>query len=216
MNSHSNVLSSRVGVSSILPRLDMKDIHSVASVCQSLEHLARHIFLRRLEQIHIHGDIFQLARFDASNQQWQVVGELKGRTQLPHAVVLGEVFCSALLDGQYPGIPGTPRCLTAPLDKINFTRARLAQQFRDGRPLHHLIQDLNHGRIDPHDRFLQLQVAGLLHNKNILLYCRDNLRLKCLKQHQTDTARQVHITVFVQEWSGLPDGIVGIFGVEHF
>ena len=170
------------------------------------------IFSRRLQHIRIIcGNVFQLARFDAPNQRWQVMETLGRRSQLPHAVIVGQVFCSALLDSQNPATFGEPQCLIAPVDKLTFDLVPTAQQFHD------LVQALSQGQITPDHAMFQLEVEFVRHswNNDLVLRCLNNKRLQCLKQHQTNIARSIQIKVSSKRWIGVPDGIIGIFGVEQ-
>ena len=169
-------------------------------------------FSRRLQRIRIIcGNVFQLARFDAPNQRWQVMETLGRRSQLPHAVIVGQVFCSALLDSQNPATFGEPQCLIAPVDKLTFDLVPTAQQFHD------LVQALSQGQITPDHAMFQLEVEFVRHswNNDLVLRCLNNKRLQCLKQHQTNIARSIQIKVSSKRWIGVPDGIIGIFGVEQ-
>ena len=133
------------------------------------------------------------------------------RSQLPHAVIVGQVFCSALLDSQNPATFGEPQCLIAPVDKLTFDLVPTAQQFHD------LVQALSQGQITPDHAMFQLEVEFVRHswNNDLVLRCLNNKRLQCLKQHQTNIARSIQIKVSSKRWIGVPDGIIGIFGVEQ-
>jgi hypothetical protein len=126
---------------------------------------------------------------------------------LPEGVILidemQEFVCSdcdaaAEVQAQISSAAGIVECW---LDDVGYTQGGISSCFTDGKPLSHLVADLDSGRCHPSSLILQaVQVGGQFLSLN-------NRRLWCLKVHQkhrgTAIAVRLDIRASYAQWSDI-------------
>ncbi|CAK0899428.1 unnamed protein product [Prorocentrum cordatum] len=90
------------------------------------------------------------------------------------------------------------------IDQLKYTQYNINSTFSDGREFDTLIAQLDSGEIDPMKaRFLRLEVVKVYGGQGeCTLFCNDNRRLYCLKEHARRQAKPVCIRAEIHPWNG--------------